>query len=162
MAQREGMRKVLFLLLVACKAPSTPFHLETEAVVRATDHETNLGAIDSHFAGAMLASYHQRAKEAVAPLSLTPTDGSELALTALKADITIEGPLAHTELHMTFHNTEGRQREGRFQITLPPEAAIGRFSMLVDGVWREARVVARARGQQMFESYLKKRVDPAL
>ncbi|HET9990415.1 MAG TPA: VIT domain-containing protein [Kofleriaceae bacterium] len=153
------MRKVLFLLLVACRAPATPSHLE---VIRATDHETNLGAIDSQFAGAMLASYHQRAKEAVAPLSLTPTDGSELALTALKADITIEGPLAHTELHMTFHNTEGRQREGRFQITLPPQAAIGRFAMLVDGAWREARVVARARGQQMFESYLHKRVDPAL
>ena len=70
-------------------------HLEKEAVVRATDHETNLGAIDSHFAGVMLASYHQRSKEAVAPLSLTPTDGSELALTALNADLTIEGPLAH-------------------------------------------------------------------
>ena len=153
------MRKVLFLLLVACRAPSLPQHLE---VIRETDHETNLGAIDSQFAGAMLAAYHQRAKEAVAPLSLTPTDGSELALTALKADITIEGPLAHTELHMTFHNTEARQREGRFQITLPPEAAIGRFAMLVGGEWREARVVARARGQQMFESYLKKRVDPAL
>jgi Vault protein inter-alpha-trypsin domain/von Willebrand factor type A domain len=157
------MRKVLFLLLVACRAPSsTPSHLESEAVTRATDHETNLGAIDTQFAGALLASYHLRAKEAVAPLSLTPTDGSELALTGLKADITIEGPLAHTELHMTFHNTEARQREGRFQITLPSGAAIGRFAMLVGGDWREARVVARARGQQMFESYLKKRVDPAL
>lgn len=153
---------MLFLLLVACQAPSRPPHLESAAVVLATDHETNLGAIDSQFAGAMLASYHQRAKEAVAPLSLTPTDGSELALTALKANITIEGPLAHTELHLTFHNTEARQREGRFQITLPPEAAIGRFAMLVDGTWREARVVDRSRGQQMFESYLHKRVDPAL
>jgi hypothetical protein len=162
MPHREDMRKVLFLLLVACRPPSTPSHLESAAVIHATDHETNLGAIDTQFAGAMLASYHQRAKEAVAPLSLTPTDGSELALTALKADVTIEGPLAHTELHMTFHNTESRQREGRFQITLPPEAAIGRFAMLVDGAWREARVVARGRGQQMFESYLKKRVDPAL
>src|SRR6185312_7157373 len=93
---------------------------------------------------------------------LTPTDGSELALTALKADITLEGPLAHTELHMTFHNTEARQREGRFQIALPPGAAIGRFAMLVNGEWREARVIERARGQQVFESYLHKRVDPAL
>jgi tetratricopeptide (TPR) repeat protein len=159
MAQREGMRKVLFLLLVACRASSPPAAVEP---VRQTDHETNLGAIDSQFAGAMLASYHQHAKEAVAPLSLTPTDGSELALTALKADITLEGPLAHTELHMTFHNPEARQREGRFQITLPPGAAIGRFAMLVGSEWREARVIERARGQQMFESYLHKRVDPAL
>ena len=162
MAQREGMRKVLFLLLVACSASSKPSRLEPDAVARATDHEPNLGAIDSQFAGAMLASYHQRARETAAPLSLTPTDGSELALTALKADIAIEGPLAHTELHMTFHNTEARQREGRFQITLPPDAAIGRFAMRVDGAWREARVIARARGQQMFESYLHQRVDPAL
>jgi tetratricopeptide (TPR) repeat protein len=159
MAQREGMRKVLFLLLVACRAPSPPAAVEP---LRQIDHETNLGAIDSQFAGAMLASYHQHAKEAVAPLSLTPTDGSELALTALKADITLEGPLAHTELHMTFHNPEGRQREGRFQITLPPGAAIGRFAMRVGNEWREARVIERARGQQVFESYLHKRVDPAL
>jgi Flp pilus assembly protein TadD len=160
MPQREGMRKVLFLLLVACRAPSAPSaHLEP---VRQTDHETNLGAIDSQFAGAMLASYHRQAKEAVAPLSLTPTDGSELALTALKAVITLEGPLAHTELHMTFRNPEARQREGRFQITLPSGAAIGRFAMRVGGEWREARVIERARGQQVFESYLKRRVDPAL
>ena len=51
MAQREGMRKVLFLLLVACRAPSPPAAVEP---VRQTDHETNLGAIDSQFAGAML------------------------------------------------------------------------------------------------------------
>ena len=159
MAQRYGMRKILFLLLVACRAPSPPAAVEP---MRQIDHEANLGAIDSQFAGAMLAAYHKHAKEAVAPLSLTPTDGSELALTALKADITLEGPLAHTELHMTFHNTEARQREGRFQITLPPGAAIGRFAMLVNGEWREARVIERARGQQVFESYLHKRVDPAL
>jgi len=155
------MRKVLFLLLVACRASSVASPTRVEPL-RQYDHETNLGAIDSQFAGAMLAAYHRQAKEAVAPLSLTPTDGSELALTALKAAITIEGPLAHTELHLTFHNPEARQREGRFQITLPPGAAVGRFAMLVDGAWREARVVERGRGQQMFESYLHKRVDPAL
>ncbi|HEY6039698.1 MAG TPA: VIT domain-containing protein, partial [Kofleriaceae bacterium] len=157
------MRKVLFLLLVACRAPSAP--AASPAYVEPlgqTDHETNLGAIDTRFAGAMLAAYHRQAKLDVAPLSLTPTDGSELALTALEADITLEGPLAHTELHLTFHNPEGRQREGRFQITLPPGAAVGRFAMRVNGEWREARVVERMRGQQMFESYLHERVDPAL
>ena len=161
MPQREGMRKVLLLLLVACRAPSVAPPARVEPL-RQYDHETNLGAIDSKFAGAMLAAYHRQAKEAVAPLSLTPTDGSELALTALKAAITLEGPLAHTELHLTFHNPEARQREGRFQITLPPGAAVGRFAMMVNGAWREARVVERGRGQQMFESYLHKRVDPAL
>ncbi|MFT3692102.1 MAG: VIT domain-containing protein [Kofleriaceae bacterium] len=154
------MRKLLVFLLVACRGPSSspPTHIAPLV----TDHETNLGAIDTQFAGALLASYHKQIKETVAPLSLTPTDGSELALTGLRADITIEGPLAHTELHLTFHNTEARQREGRFQITLPPGAAVGRFAMLVAGQWREAHVIARASGQKMFEGYLHQKVDPAL
>lgn len=48
------------------------------------------------------------------PVSLTPTDGSELAIRALDADIRIRGPLAHTELHFVFHNAEPRVHEGRF------------------------------------------------
>src|SRR5262249_13477788 len=61
-----------------------------------------------------------------------------------------------------FHNTEARIREGRFSITLPAGAAVGRFAMKIGDVWREARVVSRARGREVYESFLKQRVDPAL
>lgn len=74
------------------------------------------------------------------PVSLTPTDGSELAIRALNADIQIRGPLAHTELHFVFYNAEPRVREGRFTIAMPPGAAVSRFAMKIgDDARRGAR-----------------------
>nr|HEX4313772.1 VIT domain-containing protein [Kofleriaceae bacterium] len=96
------------------------------------------------------------------PVQLATSDGSELALARLDVTVTFDGPLAHTELHYRFHNPENRQREGRFSIALPPGVALGRFAMLQSDGWLEARVVARDRGRAVYESYLKRRVDPAL
>ena len=110
----------------------------------------------------MRAAYRSQAAKPPPPLSLVPGDGSELALASLAATVTIEGPLAHTELRMTFTNTEAREREGRFGITLPPGATVGRFAMKIAGAWREARVVSRMRGREVYETFLHQRVDPAL
>ena len=54
-----------------------------------------------------------------APLSLTTADGTGLKLVDLHAQAMLEGPLAFTELHLTFENPEDRVLEGRFEITLP-------------------------------------------
>src|SRR5262249_50109967 len=96
------------------------------------------------------------------PVSLTPTDGSELAIRGLDADIQIRGPLAHTELHFVFHNAEPRVREGRFTIAMPPGAAVSRFAMKIGDTWREARIVSRTNGRAGDATYLHRRVDPAL
>src|SRR5262249_9682397 len=96
------------------------------------------------------------------PLELAPTDGNELELLDLAAEVTIEGPLAHTELHLVFRNPEARVREGRFSITLPAGAAVSRFAMKIGTEWREARAVTREQGRQVYETYLHRRVDPAL
>ncbi len=110
----------------------------------------------------MRAEYRAQSAETPPPLSLVPSDGSELALASLTAKVTIEGPLAHTELRMAFTNTEARVREGRFAITLPPGATVGRFAMKIAGTFREARVVSRSRGREVYETFLHQRVDPAL
>lgn len=103
-----------------------------------------------------------RAERVEPPLGLEPSDGAELALSSLRATVEITGPLAHTELHFSFKNTEQRQREGRFRIELPDGAAVSRFAMLVGREWREARVVSREQGRQVYETFLHQRVDPAL
>jgi hypothetical protein len=60
-----------------------------------------------------------------APLSLGTTDGAALELTNLVGRAVVEEPLAWTELHLTYANSEARQREGRFTIRLPEGADIG-------------------------------------
>jgi tetratricopeptide (TPR) repeat protein len=97
-----------------------------------------------------------------APISLTASDGSGLRLVALRARTVIEDPLAFTELHLTFHNPEPRRREGRFEITLPQNAAISRFAMKVGSELQEGEVVERQRAQQVYEDFLHRKQDPAL
>ena len=97
-----------------------------------------------------------------APWSLTASDGSGLALVRVEARASVEGPLAFTELHLTFRNGEPREREGRFQLVLPPRAAIARFATEHAGAWQEAEVVPKALARRAYDDFLHRRQDPAL
>src|SRR3954467_11598190 len=74
---------------------------------------------------------------AQSPLALTASDGTGLKLAELRAEAIIEGPLAFTELRMTFENPLDRQLEGTFRITLPQGASLSRFAMKIGGEWQE-------------------------
>ncbi len=100
--------------------------------------------------------------EAVAPWTLTASDGSGLQLTRVDAKAVVQGPLAFTELHLYFHNAEDRTREGTFAITLPSGAAVSRFAMETDGKWQEAEVVDKATARRAYDDFLHRRQDPAL
>ena len=96
------------------------------------------------------------------PAELTASDGTGLTLEKLRVRGVVEGPLAFSELHLTFRNPTDRRLEGRFQLALPPGAAVSRFAMKIAGAWMEAEVVERARAQEVYESHLHQRVDPAM
>ncbi|MCB9705546.1 MAG: hypothetical protein H6711_26995 [Myxococcales bacterium] len=98
----------------------------------------------------------------VAPFSLTASDGTGLEIIAVDAKAVVEDPLAFTELRLVFRNPEDRQIEGRFEINLPPGAAISRFAMLIDGRWQEAEVVELQAARRAYEDFLHRRQDPAL
>src|SRR5690606_573813 len=98
----------------------------------------------------------------IAPFSLTAQDGSGLELLSVKSRAVVEDPLAFTELHLAFRNPNDRVIEGRFEISLPPGAAISRFAMLIDGRWQEAEVVELQAARQAYEDFLHRRQDPAL
>ena len=98
----------------------------------------------------------------VAPFSLTAQDGTGLELLAVKSRAYVEDPLALTELHLTFRNPNDRVIEGRFEINLPPNSAISRFAMMIDGRWQEAEVVELQAARQAYEDFLHRRQDPAL
>jgi hypothetical protein len=148
---------VVVSLLAGCSSQSSLGYLQPP---QSTLPNVGLGSIDGRLAVALQNEY---AKERVQPpVSLVPTDGSELVLKSLAGDIAIDGPLAHTELRLSFHNAEARVREGRFTVTLPPTAAVTRFAMKIQGEWREARVVSREKGRQVYETFLHRKTDPAL
>jgi tetratricopeptide (TPR) repeat protein len=96
------------------------------------------------------------------PIELTAADGTGLELKLYQAKAVVQGPLAFTELRLTFRNPEPRVREGRFRITLPDRAAISRFAMRIDDVWQEAEVVERQAARRAYEDFLHRRQDPAL
>ena len=104
----------------------------------------------------------EREAEPAAPIGLTASDGTGLALVALEANGVLEPPLAFTELHLTFENPRDETIEGRFRIALPPGAALSRFAMKIDGAWQEGEVVERQRARVAYEDYLHRRQDPAL
>lgn len=110
----------------------------------------------------LLAASAQIATSQDPPFTLTTSDGAGLLLTKIEAKAVVDGPLAFTELHLTFHNPEARVREGRFTVTLPDEAALSRFAMENDGQWMEAEVVPKMIARRAYEDFLHRRQDPAL
>jgi tetratricopeptide (TPR) repeat protein len=150
------MRNLGILLLAGCASSSLGYVQPPPS----SNGAVGLGSIHGRLAVALETAY--RATRAQPPVSLVPSDGSELVLTKLVADVAITGPIAHTELRFSFKNTEERQREGRFAVTLPPGAAVTRFAMKIHGEWREARVVSRERGREVYETFLHRNIDPAL
>ena len=102
------------------------------------------------------------AAPATAPLSLTSSDGTGLRIVSLQARAVVEDPLAFTELHLVFRNDQARTIEGQFAITLPPGATVSRFAMLQAWGWQEGEVVERQAARVAYESFLHRRVDPAL
>ncbi len=100
--------------------------------------------------------------EPAAPISLTASDGTGLALVGLEVNGVLEPPLAFTELHLTFENPRDQRIEGRFRIALPPGAALSRFAMKNDAGWQEGEVVERQRARVAYEDFLHRRQDPAL
>ncbi len=100
--------------------------------------------------------------EPAAPIGLTASDGTGLALVAVEVNGVLEPPLAFTEMHLTFENPGDQRIEGRFRIALPPGAALSRFAMKNDSGWQEGEVVERRRAQVVYEDFLHLRQDPAL
>ena len=96
------------------------------------------------------------------PFALTSPDGQGLQLRKVEARIALDGPLAWTELWLTFHNSENRVREGRFTITLPPDASMGRFAMRIGSQWMDGEVVEKHAAQVAYEDFLHARQDPAI
>ena len=95
-------------------------------------------------------------------ISLTASDGTGLEMRGLEAKIVLDGFLALTELTLVFYNPENRQREGRFQMILPSQAAISRLAMWIGNHLQEGEMVEKRLARRAYEDFLHRRQDPAL
>ncbi len=102
------------------------------------------------------------AAQGASPMSLTAADGTGLVLREMNVSAVVDDPLEFTELHLVFDNPEDRQIEGRFEITLPPGAAVSRFAMKLGDHWQEGEVVELQAARRAYEDFLHQRTDPAL
>ncbi|MFN0246172.1 MAG: VIT domain-containing protein [Kofleriaceae bacterium] len=163
------IRHTLLGLLVACQTPSRPSESDKPAPQpspKTTEvaQPIGVGKVVAVPLPLIAASSQQMPLEQVpAPWTLTASDGSGLLATRIEAKAVVQGPLAFTELHLHFANTEDRVREGTFAITLPQGAAVSRFAMKGDdGRWMEAEVVEKQMARRAYEDFLHRKQDPAL
>jgi tetratricopeptide (TPR) repeat protein len=96
------------------------------------------------------------------PYTLTSQEGVGLELVAFKAKAVIDGPLAFTQLEMTFKNPEDRTIEGRFKVVMPDQAAMSRFAMKINHQWMEGEIVEKQAARRAYEDALHRNQDPAL
>ncbi|HNR91257.1 MAG TPA: VIT domain-containing protein [Dokdonella sp.] len=90
-------------------------------------------------------------------------DGGEpVALRDLDVRAEIVGGLARTRVEMVFVNPNARVLEGELVFPLLDGQAVDGFALDIDGVLRDAVPVEKARGKQVFEDTIRRRVDPAL
>ena len=101
-------------------------------------------------------------RPAGAPMGLTSAEGVGLQIVAFEASAVVDEPLAFTELHFTFQNPAPRAIEGRFEMILPPGAAVSRFAMKQETGWQEGEVVELQAARAAYEDALHRRTDPAL
>lgn len=97
-----------------------------------------------------------------APFSLTAADGTGLALVGFDGRAVVDGPLAFTEVRLTFQNPQARTIEGHFKVVMPDGAAISRFAMKIRGDWMEGEVVEKQAARRAYEDALHRKQDPAL
>jgi tetratricopeptide (TPR) repeat protein len=93
-----------------------------------------------------------------------PPWGAEypLPIVRLGLDVVVEDQVARVALDQTFHNPASQALEGVYRFAIPPDAALQRLAMYVDGKLMESAVVERMAARRIYEELVYRRVDPAL
>ncbi|MEE1947294.1 VIT domain-containing protein [Pedobacter sp. KR3-3] len=89
---------------------------------------------------------------------------TEQPVTLKKLDINVQlvGNIATTTMTMTFYNSSNRVLEGELTFPMPEGVTISRYALDINGKMREAVPVEKAKATEVFESIVRRRVDPGL
>ncbi|MCB9086838.1 MAG: DUF2135 domain-containing protein [Calditrichae bacterium] len=112
----------------------------------------------------LLAALPLAGQESPAILIKTDSSGTErsLRLETLRIDVKVHGNLATTTMEMIFYNDLNRVLEGNLYFPLGEGQSVSRFAMEVNGDLREGVVVEKDKGRQVFESVVRRQIDPGL
>jgi tetratricopeptide (TPR) repeat protein len=85
-----------------------------------------------------------------------------LHISALKMDIKVIGNIATNTMELTFYNDLERILEGEFCFPLGEGQTVSDFGIETDGVMRDGVIVEKTKGRVVFESTVRKNIDPGL
>ena len=86
----------------------------------------------------------------------------ELGLKSHEVSVEILDGIAKTTVEENFENHTDRRLEGTFHFPLPSDASISRLALEVNGKIEEGTCLERERAREVFESIVRKAMDPAL
>lgn len=89
-------------------------------------------------------------------------NGQPIKLESLEMRAEIIGGMARTRVEMLFSNPNDRILEGELQFPLLAGQEIDGFALDINGELRDAVPVEKAKGKEVFEEVIRRRVDPAL
>ena len=79
-----------------------------------------------------------------------------------QVDATIDGPVANVRVKQIFRNDTGQTVEGVYIFPLPKDAAVSDFQLTVNGETLEGRLLPADQARAIYESIVRRRLDPAL
>lgn len=85
-----------------------------------------------------------------------------LGLQELDVKVEVVGDIATTTFEMTFFNNENRILEGELNFPLGDGKTVSRFALDINGKLREGVVVEKEKGRKVFESVVRRNIDPGL
>jgi Ca-activated chloride channel family protein len=96
------------------------------------------------------------------PPGIPIVDVPYLTIKYHRVTVTIEDQVAITHVDQVFVNEADFEVEGTYIFPLPEDAAIGEFSMWVDGEKLEGQILERDEARRIYEDIVRRRRDPAL
>jgi len=96
------------------------------------------------------------------PQLTAPAARQPIVLEKLDVRGEVAGHAARTRIEMTFRNPNDQVLEGELQFPLYDGQSVAGFALDINGELRDAVPVDKAKGQQVFEETIRRRIDPAL
>ena len=88
--------------------------------------------------------------------------GDQLEIRSHRVDVSITDQVAVTKIDQVFHNPNEWAAEGTYIFPVPVDAAIGEFTMWVDGEPVEAKLLDAAEARRIYDEIVRELRDPAL
>lgn len=92
----------------------------------------------------------------------TPPPTRSYCIKDMSVQARIRDQVATVQVSQTFVNTGSQTMEVAFVFPLPYDGAIDRMTFMVDGKEHEARLLSAKEARSIYESYMRRNLDPAL